>query len=62
MFLNAKYGLGKLYCEFCNSKKEREAIKKIVEIETSMHDDYTLDLLGDSIPQPISKGDNNESN
>jgi len=32
--LNTKYPIGKLYCEFCQNKKEREIIKKIVEIET----------------------------
>ena len=32
--LNTKFPIGKLYCEFCQSKKEREIIKKIVEIET----------------------------
>ena len=33
MFLNKKYGLGKLYCEWCNTKKEREAINKLVNLE-----------------------------
>ena len=27
--LNVKYPIGKLYCEFCQSKKEREIIKKL---------------------------------
>ena len=27
--LNTLYPIGKLYCEFCQSKKEREIIKKI---------------------------------
>ena len=26
--LNTKYPIGKLYCEFCQSKKEREIINK----------------------------------
>ena len=31
--LNTKFPIGKLYCEFCQSKKEREIIKKIEEAE-----------------------------
>ena len=27
--LNTLYPIGKLYCEFCQSKKEREIIKKL---------------------------------
>ena len=49
MFLNKKYGLGKLYCEWCNSKKEREAINRLVESEKSMHNDYTLELTASPI-------------
>ena len=30
--------VGKLYCEFCQNKKEREIIKKIVEIESDPND------------------------
>ena len=29
--LNTKYPIGKLYCEFCQSKKERKIIKKLAE-------------------------------
>ena len=29
--LNIKYPIGKLYCEFCQSKKEREIIKKLAK-------------------------------
>jgi hypothetical protein len=29
--LNTLYPVGKLYCEFCQSKQEREIIKKITE-------------------------------
>ena len=34
--LNNKYPIGKLYCEFCQNKKEREIIKKICEIESEV--------------------------
>ena len=34
--LNTLYPIGKLYCEFCQSKKEREIIKKICEIESEV--------------------------
>ena len=44
--LNELYPVGKLYCEFCQSKHEREIITKIAEIEADMHNDYTRDLLG----------------
>ena len=44
--LNTLYPIGKLYCEFCQNKKEREIIKKIAESEKDMHNDYTKDLLG----------------
>ena len=27
--LNTQFPIGKLYCEFCQSKKERETIKKL---------------------------------
>ena len=29
--LNNKYPIGKLYCEFCQNKKEREIIKKLAK-------------------------------
>ena len=29
--LNTLYPIGKLYCEFCQSKKERKIIKKLTE-------------------------------
>ena len=57
--LNELYPIGKLYCEFCQNKKEREIIKKIVEIESDPNDqvqvvedkvylekEFTEDLLG----------------
>ena len=44
--LNTLYPIGKLYCEYCQNKKEREIIKKIAESEKDMHNDYTKDLLG----------------
>ena len=56
MFLNEKYGLGKLYCEWCNTKKEREAINRLVESEKSMHNDYTLELTAS--PTLLGQRDN----
>ena len=32
--LNTQFPIGKLYCEFCQSKKEREVIKKLSESVT----------------------------
>ena len=45
--LNVKYPIGKLYCEFCQTKKEREIIKQLADSEADMHNDYTRDLIGD---------------
>ncbi len=45
--LNELYPVGKLYCEFCQSKHERKIIKQIVDNEKDMHNDYTRDLIGD---------------
>ena len=45
--LNSLLPIGKLYCEFCQSKKEREIIKQLADSEADMHNDYTLDLIGD---------------
>ena len=45
--LNTKFPIGKLYCEFCQSKKEREIIKQLADSEADMHNDYTRDLIGD---------------
>ena len=36
--LNSLLPIGKLYCEFCQNKKEREIIKEIVEIESDPND------------------------
>ena len=36
MFLNKKYPVGHLFCEFCQSKHERELIKKIAEVKISV--------------------------
>ena len=60
--LNSLLPIGKLYCEFCQNKKEREIIKKIADSEKDMHDDYTRDLLGGYTPRIVAKGDNNEDN
>ena len=38
--LNVKYPIGKLYCEFCQSKKEREIIKKLAKSITEDLDFY----------------------
>ena len=43
--LNTQFPIGKLYCEFCQSKWERKIIKQIVENEKD-HIDFTFDLLG----------------
>ena len=45
--LNSLLPIGKLYCEFCQTKKEREIIKQLADSEADMHNDYTLDLIGD---------------
>ena len=45
--LNNILPIGKLYCEFCQSKKKREIIKQLADSEADMHNDYTLDLIGD---------------
>ena len=45
--LNELYPVGKLYCEFCQSKHERKIIKQIADDEADMHNDYTRDLIGD---------------
>jgi len=44
--LNKMYPIGKLYCEFCQSKHEREIIKKIADQESSMEDDYIKKMKG----------------
>ena len=46
--LNSLLPIGKLYCEFCQTKKEREIIKQLADSEADMHNDYTRDLLGDN--------------
>ena len=45
--LNELYPIGRLYCEYCQNKHERQIIKKIADSEADMHNDYTLDLIGD---------------
>ena len=47
MFLNKKYPVGNLYCSFCQSKNERDLIKKIADEESSMENDYTRKMKGD---------------
>ena len=46
LFLNKKYPVGHLFCSFCQSKHERELIKKIADEESSMEGDYTRELGG----------------
>ncbi len=46
MQLNEQFPIGKLLCEFCSNKKERQIIKQLADSEKSMHNDYTRDLLG----------------
>ena len=38
--LNEQFPIGKLYCSFCQSKKEREIIKKLIESEAETLDFY----------------------
>ncbi len=38
--LNELYPVGKLYCEFCQNKHEREIIKKLIESEAETLDFY----------------------
>ena len=38
--LNELYPVGKLYCEFCQNKHEREIIKKLVKSEAETLDFY----------------------
>ncbi len=38
--LNREFPIGKLYCEFCQSKHEREIIKKLAEDFTNELDFY----------------------
>jgi hypothetical protein len=45
--LNELYPVGKLYCEFCQTKHERQIIKQIADDEADMHNDYTRELIGD---------------
>ena len=59
VFLNKKYPVGHLFCEFCQSKHERELIKKIADDEADMTDDYTrtsfdspkIQAVGDNIEE-----------
>ena len=59
MFLNEKYPVGKLYCEFCQTKHEREIIKKLAKDEADMTNDYTRHNVSHSL---LDKGDNNDTN
>ena len=41
--LNTLYPIGKLYCEFCQNKKEREIIKKLANSVAEDLDFYDLE-------------------
>ena len=47
MQLNEQFPIGRLLCEFCSDKKEREIIKELADSEADMHNDYTRELIGD---------------
>ena len=38
--LNEQFPIGKLYCSFCQSKKEREIIKRLAKSEADLLDFY----------------------
>ena len=40
MRLNRQFPIGKLYCEFCQNKKEREIIKQLINSELTVLDFY----------------------
>jgi hypothetical protein len=37
--LNELYPIGRLYCEYCQTKKEREIIKQLADSEADMKND-----------------------
>jgi len=43
--LNELYPIGRLYCEYCQTKKEREIIKQLGDSEADMENDYTIGLF-----------------
>ena len=47
--LNELYPLGKLYCEYCQSKHEREIIKKLADSEASIENDYVSEITRDTL-------------
>ena len=49
MFLNKKYPVGKLYCNFCQSKHERKIIKKLADSEASIENDYVSKITSDAL-------------
>ena len=53
--LNTQYPIGKLYCEFCQSKKEREIIKDLAKSVAEELDFYDY-------PKTIQKYKDEESN
>ena len=67
MQLNRQFPIGKLYCEYCQTVKERAIIKQLAEDEADMTDDYvrqcthqefTEDLIAS--PSLLGQRDNNE--
>jgi len=41
MQLNEQFPIGNYFCEFCQTKKEREIIQKLAESESNMDNDWT---------------------
>jgi len=48
--LNREFSLGKLYCSFCQTRKEREIIQKLARSEADLLDFYDY-------PKTITKKD-----
>ena len=40
--LNREFSLGKLYCSFCQTRKEREIIQRLAKSEADLLDIYDL--------------------
>ena len=45
MQLNEQFPIGRLLCEFCSDRKEREIIKSLADSEANMENDYTRGLF-----------------
>ena len=42
--LNKRFPIGKLYCSFCQSKKEREIIQRLAKSEADLLDIYDFKI------------------